>query len=91
MGQKYVLPFTANHNDKSIREYTKEDFVEAIETIKDAGYERDGVMRQYSDNSISHFQNLIYYVVFQCAVVGICPLSLQICHKFINFSREIIS
>lgn len=67
-----ILPALKNHNDKSISEYTKEDFEEAIELIKDNGYEREGVRRQYAESSIHNFENLIYYVVFQSSVYGLC-------------------
>ena len=67
-----ILPALKNHNDKSIREYTKEDYEEAIGLIKEKGYEKDGVRRRYSDSTIHHFENLIYYVVFQSGVYGLC-------------------
>lgn len=67
-----ILPALENHNDKSIREYTREDYENAIETIRENGYVKDGVRRQYSESSINNFQNLIYYVVFQAAVYGLC-------------------
>ena len=67
-----ILPALKNHNGKTISEYTKDDFEEAIEYIKENGYEQDGVRRQYSVSSIINFQNLIYYVVFQSAVYGLC-------------------
>lgn len=67
-----ILPALKNHNDKSIKEYTKEDFEEAIELIKESGYEREGVRRQYAESSIHNFENLIYYVVFQSSVYGLC-------------------
>lgn len=67
-----ILPALKNHNDKSIREYTKDDYEEAIEAIKEKGYKQDGIRKQYSDSSINNFQNLIYYVVFQSAVYGLC-------------------
>ncbi|MCR5095899.1 MAG: site-specific integrase [Erysipelotrichaceae bacterium] len=67
-----ILPALNNHNDKSIEEYTKEDYEKAIDLIRERGYERNGINRQYSESSIQHFQNLIYYVVFQSSVVGLC-------------------
>ena len=67
-----ILPALKNHDDKAISEYTKDDYEEAIEFIKENGYEKDGVRRQYSESSIKNFQNLIYYVVFQSAVYGLC-------------------
>ena len=67
-----ILPALKNHNDKSIREYIREDYENAIEIIKENGYVKDGVKRQYSESSINNFQNLIYYVVFQASVYGLC-------------------
>jgi len=67
-----ILPALENHNEKSIRDYTKDDFTKAIEIIKDKGYVENGVRRQYSENSIKNFQNLIYLVVFQSSVYRLC-------------------
>lgn len=67
-----ILPALRNHNEKGIGEYTKDDFEEAIESIKEKGYEKDGVRRQYSESSIHNFENLIYYVVFQSSIYGLC-------------------
>ena len=33
-----ILPALKNHNDKSIREYIREDYENAIEIIKENGY-----------------------------------------------------
>ena len=67
-----ILPSLKNHNDKTIGEYTKEDYEEAIEIIKGKGYEQNGIRKQYSESSINNFRNLIYFVVFQAAVYGLC-------------------
>ena len=67
-----ILPALKNHNDKSINEYTKEDYEEAIEKIKETGYEKDGDRRQYAESSVQNFEKLIYYVVFQAAAYGLC-------------------
>ncbi len=67
-----ILPALKDHNEKSIREYTKEDYEEAIEYIRDNGYIQEGVRRKYAESSIHNFGNLIYYVVFQSSVYGLC-------------------
>ena len=67
-----ILPALKGHNEKSIREYTKEDYEEAIECIKEKGYEEAGVRRQYAESSIRNFETLIYYVVFQASAYGLC-------------------
>ena len=67
-----ILPALKEHNNKTIREYTHEDFEQAIENIKERGYIQDGIRHQYSEASIHNFENLIYYVVFQAAVYGLC-------------------
>ena len=67
-----ILPALKNHNVKTIDEYTKEDYEEAIENIREKGFERDGIMRKYAESTIHHFQNLIHYVVFQSSVYGMC-------------------
>lgn len=67
-----ILPALINHNVKTIDEYTKEDYEEAIENIREKGFERDGIMRKYAESTIHHFQNLIHYVVFQSSVYGMC-------------------
>lgn len=67
-----ILPALPNHNEKSISEYTREDYENAIAQIKETGFEQNGVQRRYSDSSILNFQNLIYYVVYQSSVYGLC-------------------
>ncbi|MCR5357029.1 MAG: hypothetical protein K6E63_06465 [Lachnospiraceae bacterium] len=67
-----ILPALRDHNNKTIREYSKEDFEEAIEQIKDKGYVQEGIRHQYSESSIKNFENLIYYVVYQSSVYGLC-------------------
>ena len=67
-----ILPALDNHDIKTIADYTKEDYKNAIERIRENGYERNGVKRQYAESTIRHFQILIYYVVFQSWVVGLC-------------------
>lgn len=83
-----ILPALANHNDKTIREYTKEDFVQAIECIKETGYEQQGIRRQYSESSIHNFENLIYYVVYQSAIYGLCENVLWGTRFVINMPEE---
>lgn len=67
-----ILPALENQNEKTIDEYTKEDFEVTIERIRQKGYIQNGVHRQYADSTIHQFQNLIYYVVFQSSVYGLC-------------------
>lgn len=67
-----ILPALKNHNDKSIREYTREDYEEAIEYIKDKGYEQNGIHKPYAESTIQKFKNLIYNVVYQACVYGLC-------------------
>ena len=67
-----ILPALRDHNQKSIREYTKEDYVEAIERIKAEGFEDNGVRYLYSESTIKKFERLIYYVVFQASLCGYC-------------------
>ncbi len=70
--ENVILPALANHNDKRIADYTREDYEEAIELIKKRGYNDNGVIRFYADSSLKNFERLIYYVVFQAAVRGYC-------------------
>lgn len=67
-----ILPALENQNEKTIDEYTKEDFEVTIERIRQKGYIQNGVHRQYAESTIHQFQNLIYYVVFQSSVYGLC-------------------
>lgn len=67
-----ILPALKDHDEKTIREYTKEDFEDAIERIREEGYMREGIRQQYAEATIHNFENLIYYVVFQASVYGLC-------------------
>ena len=67
-----ILPALKDHNEKTIDEYTREDFESAIESIREKGFDLHGIKRQYAESTIHHFQNLIYYVVFQSFVYGLC-------------------
>lgn len=67
-----ILPALKNHNVKTIDEYTKEDYEEAIDNIREKGFERNGIMHKYAESTIHHFQNLIHYVVFQSSVYRLC-------------------
>ncbi len=67
-----ILPALKNHNEKSIRDYSRSDYEEAIEYIRECGYEQKGIRRQYAESSIQNFENLIYYVVYQAAIYGLC-------------------
>lgn len=70
--ENIILPALANHNEKRMGDYIKEDFDEAIETIKKNGYYDKGVIRFYSDSSLKNFERLIYYVVFYASERGLC-------------------
>ena len=67
-----ILPALENHNDKTIREYRKEDYLNALERIREKGYMVNGVRRPYSEATMHHFENLIYYVVFYASQYGLC-------------------
>lgn len=67
-----ILPALANHDSKRIGDYTYEDYEDAIRTIRNRGYEKGGVHYQYSESTIKGFENLIYLVVFQASVYGLC-------------------
>lgn len=67
-----ILPALKNHNEKSIRQYTRNDYEEAIESIRESGYVQNGVRKEYAESSIHNFENLIYYVVYQAAIYGLC-------------------
>ena len=85
-----ILPALENHNDILLSEYTKEDFKRAIEIIKEKGYEQNGIRKQYSVSSIQNFEYLIYAVVFQSSVVGICEDVLWDTRFAINNQEESI-
>ncbi len=67
-----ILPALKGHNSKALDEYTKADYKSAIESIREKGYVQDGIKRQYSESTIHHFQNLIYFVVFHSFAYGLC-------------------
>ena len=67
-----ILPALKNHDDKAISEYTKEDFENAIELIKETGYMTKGIKRQYKESSIHNFEYLIYLVVSHSSAQGLC-------------------
>ena len=67
-----ILPALKDHNEKSIREYTKEDYEKAIDSIKENGFEDNGIRYPYAEATIKKFERLIYYVVFQAAQCGYC-------------------
>ena len=71
--ENIILPALKNHNDKSISDYTLDDYDEALQSIKEKGYlTAQGIKRTYSESTIKAFQNLIYYVVFYAAHAGYC-------------------
>ena len=67
-----ILPALIDHNNKTIDEYCRKDYEDAIDCIRERGYEKKGIRYQYSESTIHHFQNLIYYVVHQASVYGLC-------------------
>ncbi|MBR1905238.1 MAG: site-specific integrase [Clostridiales bacterium] len=83
-----ILPALDNHNGKCIDEYTREDYENAIDYIRERSFERNGLKRHYAESTIRHFQNLIYYVVFQSAVYGLCENVLWGTSFVINIPDE---
>ena len=67
-----IIPSLVGHDEKTIGEYTKDDFNDAISRIKENGYIEKGVKRYYSESSLHTIENLIYYVVYQSSVYGLC-------------------
>ena len=67
-----ILPALKNHNEKSIGEYYKEDYDEAIRSIREQGYIKNGVRCFYADSTIRHYEQLIYYVVFYASRAHYC-------------------
>ena len=67
-----ILPAMEDHNEKTIREYTEEDYNQVIERIKEKGYFEKNVRYEYADSTIRKFEKLIYYVVFQASLYGFC-------------------
>lgn len=70
--ENIILPALKDHNDRTISEYCKDDFEEAINIIRRNGYINNGVHYFYSDTTIKNFEKLIYYVVFFAACRGLC-------------------
>ena len=83
-----ILPALEHHNEKTIREYTKEDYEQAIKSIRETGYEKGGIKHWYAESTIHHFENLIYYVVFQASVYGLCDNVLWGSEFEIDFADE---
>lgn len=81
-----ILPALEDHNSKAIDEYEKADYESAIARIREKGFLQSGIKRQYSESTIHHFQNLMYFVVFHSSVYGLCENVL----KGSTFSIDII-
>lgn len=67
-----ILPALKNHDTKLIKDYTVEDFDDAIQRIIEKGYTLKGEQRYYSDSTINTFRNMIYRVVYYSSVLGYC-------------------
>lgn len=83
-----ILPALKNHNEKTIREYTREDYIEAIEYIKACGYKKKGIVHRYSNSSIKEFKKLIYYVVHFASSHGLCDNVLRDTSFFAAIPKE---
>ena len=71
--ENIILPALKDHNDKSISEYTVDDYDEALQIIREKGYlTAQGIKRAYSDSTMKTFQKLIYNVVFYASHAGYC-------------------
>ncbi len=70
--ENIILPALKDHNDKTISEYCKDDFEEAINIIRRNGYINNGVHYFYSDATIKNFEKLIYYVIYFASCRGLC-------------------
>ena len=67
-----ILPALKNHDSKLIKNYTVEDFDDAIQSIIEKGYTQKGEQRYYSDSTINTFRNMIYRVIYYSSVWGYC-------------------
>lgn len=70
--ENIILPALKDHNDKTISEYCKDDFEEAINIIRRNGYINNGVHYFYSDATIKNFEKLLYYVIYFASCRGLC-------------------
>lgn len=67
-----ILPALRMHNEKTISDYSKEDYDEAIQLIREQGYLKNGIRYFYADSTIRHYEQLIYYVVFYASQAHYC-------------------
>ena len=67
-----ILPAIKEHNNKCIWQLTKEDFEDAIISIREKGYEIGGKQQYYSESTIQKFQYLIYIVVYIASAFNYC-------------------
>ncbi|WP_405373555.1 hypothetical protein [Pseudobutyrivibrio sp.] len=71
--ENIIIPALAAHNEKTIDQYTIEDYEAAIQLIRDNGYVgKDGIRQIYSESTIRTFEQQIYVVVFYSATLGFC-------------------
>lgn len=67
-----IIPNIPGHDDKNIRQLTKEDYEETIDNIiKNRRDSSEGLM-PYSDTTIQHFRHLIKVVVDAASKIGLC-------------------
>ena len=67
-----ILPSLADHDNKTMDMYTKEDFDDAITHIIEARASSAGSPNAYADSTIQHFRYLIALVVKTASDNGLC-------------------
>ena len=68
-----ILPALEGHDSKRICDYSYEDYIEAINRIRQKGYiNNQGIKYLYAESTMRSFENLIYIVVFRASVYGYC-------------------
>ncbi|MGN1158335.1 MAG: hypothetical protein ACI4TK_19355 [Agathobacter sp.] len=68
-----ILPKLLDHNRKTIDQYTKEDFDQVVQIIKEEGKSASGkVFQPYADSTIQHFRHIIYEVVKAAVEAKLC-------------------
>ena len=73
-----ILPNIKSHDTKPIREYSKEDFKETIESIRNNGKNRMGEpFKAYDESTLEKMKHLIYAVVVYASEIGLCPNVLR--------------
>ena len=70
--ESIILPNLEKHNEKSIDEFTFQDFQDCIDSIKNTGYMRGGTKKTYSLSTLKSYQSLIYSVVYYGSVKEYC-------------------